>query len=269
MPPFKYKESGTPLVALAGKQYGTGSSRDWAAKGTNLLGVKCVIAVSYERIHRSNLIQMGVLPLQFKEGESADILGLDGSETFDIHVDNDVKARGEIKVVASKADGSTTEFMTQCRIDTPVEVDYYRNGGILHTVLLDYLKKVNIKFYILAEFSGDVLFYLYEQTSSLLWLNYKSQQMAENFKHMQLLLHAIEGINRTMELKSLLLKCMNSASQLMDAEASSLMLLDKISGDLHVSIPTGLIKDKITGMNIPKDKGVAGWVNLSIKTIPI
>ena len=84
---------------------------------------------------------MGVLPLQFKEGESADILGLDGSETFDIHVDNDVKARGEIKVVASKADGSTTEFMTQCRIDTPVEVDYYRNGGILHTVLLDYLKK--------------------------------------------------------------------------------------------------------------------------------
>ena len=138
---LKYKESGTPLVALAGKQYGTGSSRDWAAKGTNLLGVKCVIAVSYERIHRSNLIQMGVLPLQFKEGESADILGLDGSETFDIHVDNDVKARGEIKVVASKADGSTTEFMTQCRIDTPVEVDYYRNGGILHTVLLDYLKK--------------------------------------------------------------------------------------------------------------------------------
>ena len=84
--------------------------------------------------------------------------------------------------------------------------------------------------------------------------------MAENLKHMQLLLHAIEGINRTMELKSLLLKCMNSASQLMDAEASSLMLLDKISGDLHVSIPTGPIKDKITGMNIPKDKGVAGWV---------
>lgn len=84
--------------------------------------------------------------------------------------------------------------------------------------------------------------------------------MAENFKHMQLLLHAIEGINRTMELKSLLLKCMNSASQLMDAEASSLMLLDKISGDLHVSIPTGPIKDKITGVNIPKDKGIAGWV---------
>jgi aconitate hydratase len=138
---LKYKESGTPLVALAGKQYGTGSSRDWAAKGTNLLGVKCVIAVSYERIHRSNLIQMGVLPLQFKDGDSADVLGLDGTEVFDIHVDNDVKARGEIKVTATKADGTVTQFMTQCRIDTPVEVDYYRNGGILHTVLLDYLKK--------------------------------------------------------------------------------------------------------------------------------
>ncbi len=138
---LKYKESGTPLVALAGKQYGTGSSRDWAAKGTNLLGVKCVIAVSYERIHRSNLIQMGVLPLQFKDGDSADALGLDGSETFDIHVDDNVKARSEIKVTATKTDGTVTEFMTHCRIDTPVEVDYYRNGGILHTVLLDYLKK--------------------------------------------------------------------------------------------------------------------------------
>ena len=138
---LKYKESGTPLVALAGKQYGTGSSRDWAAKGTNLLGVKAVIAVSYERIHRSNLVQMGVLPLQFKEGDTADSLGLDGSEVFDIEVDNDVKARSEIKVTATKADGTKVEFMTDCRIDTPVEVDYYRNGGILHTVLLDYLKK--------------------------------------------------------------------------------------------------------------------------------
>ncbi|MBO6537041.1 MAG: aconitate hydratase AcnA [Balneolaceae bacterium] len=138
---LKYKENDTPLVALAGKQYGTGSSRDWAAKGTNLLGVKCVIAVSYERIHRSNLIQMGVLPLQFKDGDSADSLGIDGSETFDIHVDDSVKARDEIKVTATKEDGSTIEFMTNCRIDTPVEVDYYRNGGILHTVLRDYLKK--------------------------------------------------------------------------------------------------------------------------------
>src|SRR6056297_3014220 len=134
---LKYKESGTPLVALAGTQYGTGSSRDWAAKGTNLLGVKCVIAVSYERIHRSNLIQMGVLPLQFKEGDSADSLGLDGTETFDIHVDDDVKARDEIKVTATKENGEVVEFMTDCRIDTPVEVDYYRNGGILHKVLLE------------------------------------------------------------------------------------------------------------------------------------
>ncbi len=138
---LKYKETNTPLVALAGKQYGTGSSRDWAAKGTALLGIKTVIATSYERIHRSNLIQMGVLPLQFKEGESADTLGLDGSETFDIHVDDNVKARDEIKVTATKTNGEVVEFMTDCRIDTPVEVDYYRNGGILHTVLLDYLKK--------------------------------------------------------------------------------------------------------------------------------
>ncbi|MCP9291701.1 aconitate hydratase AcnA [Gracilimonas sediminicola] len=138
---LKYKETNTPLVALAGKQYGTGSSRDWAAKGTALLGIKTVIATSYERIHRSNLIQMGVLPLQFKEGDSADTLGLDGSETFDIHVDDNVKARDEIKVTATKTNGEVVEFMTDCRIDTPVEVDYYRNGGILHTVLLDYLKK--------------------------------------------------------------------------------------------------------------------------------
>lgn len=137
---LKYKESNTPLVALAGKQYGTGSSRDWAAKGTALLGVEAVIATSYERIHRSNLIQMGVLPLQFKEGESADTLGLDGSETFDIHVDDNVQARDEIKVTATKESGEVIEFTTDCRIDTPVEVDYYRNGGILHTVLLDYLK---------------------------------------------------------------------------------------------------------------------------------
>lgn len=138
---LKYKESDTPLVALAGTQYGTGSSRDWAAKGTDLLGVKCVIAVSYERIHRSNLIQMGVLPLQFKEGDSADSLGLDGTETFDIHVDDNVQARDEIKVTATKEDGTKIEFMTDCRIDTPVEVDYYRNGGILHKVLRDYVEE--------------------------------------------------------------------------------------------------------------------------------
>tara|TARA_R100000951_G_scaffold68292_1_gene57630 strand:- start:1399 stop:2937 length:1539 start_codon:yes stop_codon:yes gene_type:complete len=138
---LKYKASNTPLIAIAGNQYGTGSSRDWAAKGTNLLGVKAVIAESYERIHRSNLVQMGVLPLQFKEGETPESLGLEGSETFTIHLSDDIKARGEVKVTAVKEDGVEINFTTNSRIDTPVEVDYYRNGGILHTVLLDYLKK--------------------------------------------------------------------------------------------------------------------------------
>ncbi|MEL0011069.1 MAG: aconitate hydratase, partial [Bacteroidota bacterium] len=136
-----HQENGTPLVIFAGEQYGTGSSRDWAAKGTALLGVKAVIAESYERIHRSNLVQMGVLPLQYKPGVTADSLGLDGTEHFDIAVDDQVQARQEIQVTATKADGSVVEFTTDCRIDTPVEVDYYRNGGILHTVLLDYVQK--------------------------------------------------------------------------------------------------------------------------------
>lgn len=141
---LKYKESNTPLIAIAGNQYGTGSSRDWAAKGTNLLGVKAVIAESYERIHRSNLVQMGVLPLQFKSGETPETLGIDGTETFNIDVDDNIKARGEVKVTAIKADGTEINFITDSRIDTPVEVDYYRNGGILHTVLLDYLKKSKV-----------------------------------------------------------------------------------------------------------------------------
>lgn len=135
---MRYKENDTPLVALAGKQYGTGSSRDWAAKGTILLGVEAVIATSYERIHRSNLVGMGVLPLQFKDGESADTLGLDGSEEFNIHLDDELKAQQMVKVDAKKEDGETISFETVCRIDTPVEVDYYRNGGILHYVLRDY-----------------------------------------------------------------------------------------------------------------------------------
>lgn len=138
---LKYKESNTPLIAIAGNQYGTGSSRDWAAKGTNLLGVKAVIAESYERIHRSNLVQMGVIPLQFKEGETPESLGLDGSETFTIHLSDNIKAREDVKVTAVKENGEEINFTTNSRIDTPVEVDYYRNGGILHTVLLDYLKK--------------------------------------------------------------------------------------------------------------------------------
>jgi len=137
---MRYKKNDTPLVALAGDQYGTGSSRDWAAKGTILLGVEAVIATSYERIHRSNLVGMGVLPLQFKEGESADSLGLDGSEKFDIHLDDELKAQQMVKVDAKKEDGEKVSFETICRIDTPVEVDYYRNGGILHYVLREYYR---------------------------------------------------------------------------------------------------------------------------------
>ncbi len=131
----KYQLNGIPLVVLAGNDYGMGSSRDWAAKGTYLLGIKAVIAKSYERIHRSNLIGMGVLPLQFKAGEGADELGLDGSERFDIAVNDDVKPMQDIAVTATKADGTKVSFTATARIDTPVEVDYYRNGGILHTVL--------------------------------------------------------------------------------------------------------------------------------------
>ena len=131
----KYKAAGTPLVVLAGSEYGTGSSRDWAAKGTFLLGVKAVIAVSYERIHRSNLVGMGVLPLEFPAGQSRESLGLDGTETFDIQVPADVKPLQSITVKATKADGKVISFDAKCRIDTPVEVDYYRNGGILHYVL--------------------------------------------------------------------------------------------------------------------------------------
>ena len=124
-----------PMVVLAGSQYGTGSSRDWAAKGTYLLGVKAVIATSFERIHRSNLVGMGVLPLTFKEGEDADSIGLDGTESFSIPVDDEVQALQELTVTATKSDGTINQFKVDVRLDTPVEVDYYRNGGILHTVL--------------------------------------------------------------------------------------------------------------------------------------
>lgn len=137
---LKYKESGTPLVVLAGREYGTGSSRDWAAKGTLLLGVKMVIAESFERIHRSNLVGMGILPLQFKAGENAQSLGLDGTETYStINLTDDVKPGQTIEVKAVHTDGRVTTFETTCRIDTPVEVEYYRNGGILHTVLRHFL----------------------------------------------------------------------------------------------------------------------------------
>jgi aconitate hydratase len=136
----KYKVDGTPLVVLAGKEYGTGSSRDWAAKGTFLLGARAVIAESFERIHRSNLVGMGVLPLQFKEGESAASLGLTGQESYTVHVDDAVQPGQEITVTLTAPDGNRRDITTVCRIDTPVEVDYYRNGGILQTVLRDFLK---------------------------------------------------------------------------------------------------------------------------------
>ncbi|MEM6930031.1 MAG: aconitate hydratase, partial [Myxococcota bacterium] len=131
----KYQKHRIPLVVLAGADYGMGSSRDWAAKGTYLLGIRAVIAESYERIHRSNLIGMGVLPLQFAAGETADSLGLDGHEHFDIAIGDDVRPLADIQVTARKPSGETVTFTATARIDTPVEVDYYRNGGILHTVL--------------------------------------------------------------------------------------------------------------------------------------
>ena len=132
----KYQASKTPLVVLAGAEYGTGSSRDWAAKGTLLLGVHAVIAVSYERIHRSNLVGMGVLPLQFLPGENVTSLGLSGQETFDIPaLDDSLAPRSQVEVIATAPDGSQKRFQVIVRIDTPVEIDYYRNGGILPTVL--------------------------------------------------------------------------------------------------------------------------------------
>ncbi len=130
-----YKAEGTPLIVLAGKDYGMGSSRDWAAKGTMLLGVKAVIAESFERIHRSNLVGMGVLPLTYMAGQTAASLGLDGTESFDVHLPAELTPRGEVRVVATRADGSKVNFTVCCRLDSAVEIFYYRNGGILHTVL--------------------------------------------------------------------------------------------------------------------------------------
>ncbi len=138
----KYKAEGTPLVVLAGKEYGTGSSRDWAAKGTLLLGVRAVIAESFERIHRSNLVGMGVLPLQFQEGDSAKTLGLTGHEIYSIRLDDALKPRQMVQVIAARADGSEIVFNAVCRIDTPVEVSYYRHGGILPAVLREMMGKI-------------------------------------------------------------------------------------------------------------------------------
>jgi len=137
----RYRASGTPLVVLAGREYGAGSSRDWAAKGTLLLGVKAVLAESYERIHRSNLVGMGVLPLQYESGQSAESLGLTGRETFNVTgLESSLAPRKRVTVEAAREDGSKLSFQAIARIDTPVEVDYFRNGGILQTVLRNLAK---------------------------------------------------------------------------------------------------------------------------------
>jgi aconitate hydratase len=132
----EYKAAGVPLIVLAGKEYGTGSSRDWAAKGTLLLGVRAVLAESYERIHRSNLVGMGVLPLELLPGETVESLGLTGKESFSTKgLSDDLTPGAILDLEAKDPDGNTRQFQAKVRIDTKIEVKYYRNGGILHTVL--------------------------------------------------------------------------------------------------------------------------------------
>ena len=131
---MRYIAAGVPTVVFAGEEYGTGSSRDWAAKGTQLLGIKAVIAKSFERIHRSNLVGMGVLPLQFKAGDSWQGLGLNGDEKVDV-VLGELKPQSDARLVITSADGKRREVAVTLRIDTPIEVDYYRHGGILPFVL--------------------------------------------------------------------------------------------------------------------------------------
>jgi aconitate hydratase len=139
---MRYQAEGVPLLVIAGKEYGSGSSRDWAAKGTLLLGVKAVLAESFERIHRSNLVGMGVLPLEFKAGEKADSLGITGREVFDLaNLTDDLKPRQEVAISATRPDGSRFTFSALARLDSPVEVNYYRNGGILPTVLRGFLSE--------------------------------------------------------------------------------------------------------------------------------
>jgi aconitate hydratase len=136
-----YRERGQPLVIIAGQEYGTGSSRDWAAKGTRLLGVSAVVAQSYERIHRSNLVGMGVLPLQFKDGASAQSLKLDGSETFGVlGLGGSLKPQQDLTLRITRRDGAATDVPVRCRIDTPIEIEYYQHGGILPYVLREILK---------------------------------------------------------------------------------------------------------------------------------
>jgi aconitate hydratase len=141
---MKYIAQGTPTVVFGGEEYGTGSSRDWAAKGPLLLGVKAAIARSFERIHRSNLVGMGVLPLQFKDRDSAQSLGIKGNEEFDIlGIEGKIKPQQDVTLVIKRADGSRREVKVILRIDTPIEVDYYRNGGILPYVLREILKNAD------------------------------------------------------------------------------------------------------------------------------
>jgi aconitate hydratase len=137
---MRHKANGTPLVVVAGKEYGTGSSRDWAAKGTNLLGVRVVIVESFERIHRSNLVGMGVLPLQFKDGETRVTLGLTGDESYTIRGVASLKPQQDVEVEVTRQDGSTFTFTALCRIDTANEIEYYMNGGILQYVLRNLAK---------------------------------------------------------------------------------------------------------------------------------
>jgi aconitate hydratase len=137
----KYKQDGTPLIVIAGKEYGNGSSRDWAAKGALLLGIKAVIFETIERIHRSNLVGMGVLPLQFKAGENAASLGLDGTETFDVSgLSADMTPNAELTVTAVKSSGETITFQVITRLDTPIDIKVYHHGGILHKVLRERLQ---------------------------------------------------------------------------------------------------------------------------------
>jgi aconitate hydratase len=139
---MKYQESNTPLIVLAGSEYGSGSSRDWAAKGASLLGVRAVIASSYERIHRSNLVGMGILPLKFKEGENANSLELSGREIISITgINAGLKPGNELDVTARKEDGSEIEFKVITRLDSEIEIEYVKHGGILQYVLRQFLEE--------------------------------------------------------------------------------------------------------------------------------
>jgi aconitate hydratase len=132
---MRYIADGVPTVIFGGEEYGTGSSRDWAAKGTQLLGIKAVVARSFERIHRSNLVGMGVLPLQFKGGDSWEVLGLKGDELVDVVIDGALQPQRDVTLVITRADGTRQEVTVKLRIDTPIEIDYYQHGGILPFVL--------------------------------------------------------------------------------------------------------------------------------------